>query len=203
MDVTNTTRLTVQEIAISLQHFGLMDYTIFMSMLLGCSLIGIYFAFAGNRKPQEKLKRRGSLELDYLVGGRTMKVFPVAVSLIASWISGISLLGLSTEIYLNGTEFVAIYGAIILTALALHYVFLPVYSEMKITSIYEYLENRFNRRVRTFGSVLFFAGTVRQYTAVEFKYFFIFITYYYYFLVYLDSHCCFCSCSCIQSSDRS
>lgn len=163
MEETNKTKLTVQELALSLQHFGLIDYTIFMSMLIGCSAIGVYFALSGKPKSKEMTKRRGSVELDYLVGGRSMNVFPVALSLIASWISGISLLGMSTEMYINGTEFCAIYGAIIITALVVHYVFLPVYSEMKITSIYEYLEKRFNPRVRTFGSVLFFAGTVSKF----------------------------------------
>lgn len=162
MDRINSTRRTVQEIAKSLQHFGLMDYIIFMGMLLGCSMIGIYFALAGKKKPNNSLssKRRGSMELDYLVGGRKMKVFPVAVSLVASWISGITLLGSSTEMYLYGTEFVTIYIAILISGLIIHYIFLPVYSEMKIISVYEYLEERFDQRVRTFGSVMFFAGTV-------------------------------------------
>lgn len=160
---TNTTRPTVLEVAKTLQRFGWIDLIIFMGMLLGCSMIGVYFAILDKKKSVHKTNRSESLELDYLVGGRNMKVFPIAMSLVASWISGISLLGSSTEIYIHGSEIMFIFIAMILTGLSLHFVFLPVYSEMKITSIYEYLEKRFDQRVRNFGSIIFFVDTVSNF----------------------------------------
>ena len=65
-----------------IKHFGLGDYVVFSS-LLGVSLaIGIYFS-----------KKENNTSNDFLMGGRSMPVIPVSMSLIASSISAISLLG--------------------------------------------------------------------------------------------------------------
>lgn len=135
--VENSTHrmITVEELSKSMQGFGFIDCTIFVAMLLCCSAIGIYFGILGKKKMHTG--RRGSAEQDYLMGGRNMKVFPVAMSLVSSWLSGITLLGQSTEIYLYGTEFMLLFIAIFVAGIAGHYIFLPVFVEMKLTSTYE------------------------------------------------------------------
>lgn len=65
-------------------------------MLFLCILIGIYFGFVK--------KHEGDVESEYLMGGRHMAIFPISLSLIASFISGITLLGLPTEVYLHGIQ---------------------------------------------------------------------------------------------------
>lgn len=87
--------INVDDVNKSLKRFGLADYVVFVFMLVMCSLVGIYFGYKDHKKRQRnKLKpRRGSDELDYLVGGRSMQIFPVAMSLVASGLSGITLLG--------------------------------------------------------------------------------------------------------------
>lgn len=55
--------------------FGWLDYTVFGAMLLASSLIGIYFAFFARRKQDNTA--------EYLMGGKTMGVLPVSMSLIA------------------------------------------------------------------------------------------------------------------------
>lgn len=62
------------------QKFGVIDYAVFLLMLSSCSLIGIYFGFFA--KKDKKSKEQD----DYLVGGRTMKIFPIAMSLIARFV---------------------------------------------------------------------------------------------------------------------
>lgn len=42
------------------------------------------------------------------------------------------------------------------------YVFLPVFHDLKLTSTYEYLETRFDKKMRLFGSIMFTFGTVSQ-----------------------------------------
>jgi solute carrier family 5 (sodium-coupled monocarboxylate transporter), member 8/12 len=71
--------LSLDDVKISLQRFGLLDYSMFGFMLLSCAAIGIYFGFF-----EKKSKHIGD-EADYLVGGRNMKTFPVAMSLIARY----------------------------------------------------------------------------------------------------------------------
>lgn len=87
--------INVEDIHKSLKRFGIGDYIVFVLMLLICTVVGIYFAYKDHKKQKSnKLKpRRGSEELNYLVGGRKMQTFPVAMSLVASGLSGIALLG--------------------------------------------------------------------------------------------------------------
>lgn len=72
---------TVQKISESMQNFGMPDYTVFAVMLIVCGIIGIYFGFV----------KKSSGEDEYLVGGRNMKTFPISLSLLASFISGITI----------------------------------------------------------------------------------------------------------------
>lgn len=90
--------LSVQELNESLRRFGKADYGVFSIMLLCCSLVGLYFGYQDHMKHKRSSRnRRGSIieveAIDYLMGGRNMKVFPVAMSLVASFVSGITLLG--------------------------------------------------------------------------------------------------------------
>lgn len=79
--------ISVEEVGKSLQRFGFADYMMFVIMLVMCSLIGIFFGYKDHQKAKNnKLKeRRGSAAKDYLMGGKDMKVFPVAMSLVARW----------------------------------------------------------------------------------------------------------------------
>ncbi|XP_055907808.1 sodium-coupled monocarboxylate transporter 1 [Eupeodes corollae] len=149
--------LSVGDLSSSLQHFGWMDYFVFMMMLVVCAVIGFYFGFV-EKKGREQ--RRGSVALDYLVGGRKMKVFPVSLSLIASFVSGISLLGTSTEIYVYGTQYAFMLFTIGFAGIISWYIFLPVFINLQLTSTYEYFEMRFDKRIRFFGSTLFTIGTI-------------------------------------------
>jgi hypothetical protein len=87
-------QLSVDDLSNSLKRFGKADYAVFISMLVCCSMVGLYFGYQDHQKHKRCNKqRRGSEALDYLMGGRNMQVFPVAMSLVASFVSGITLLG--------------------------------------------------------------------------------------------------------------
>lgn len=66
----NITQLNVEQML----SFSWFDYTLFFLMLLLSVLIGIYFGCFGSKQ---------NTTSEYLLGSRNMKVFPVAVSLIA------------------------------------------------------------------------------------------------------------------------
>ncbi|XP_068156265.1 sodium-coupled monocarboxylate transporter 1-like isoform X2 [Drosophila tropicalis] len=165
-------KLSVKDLSQALQHFGIVDYLVFVAMLAICAIIGFYFGFIEKKQKKKKSKlvsngkdgagaagieeqRRGSEALDYLVGGRKMKVFPVALSLVASFVSGISLLGTSTEIYVYGTQYAFILVTLAFSGAISWYIFLPVFCNLQLTSTYEYFERRFSRRMRLFGASLF------------------------------------------------
>lgn len=66
--------MDIEELIIFSQKFSGWDYLMFVVMLFLCILIGIYFGF---------LRTNNNTEADYLMGGRTMSVIPIALSLVA------------------------------------------------------------------------------------------------------------------------
>lgn len=57
------------------KYFDFLDYTVFFLMLFVSAMIGVYFAFFA------KIKQNTTSE--YLMGGKTMGIFPISMSLIA------------------------------------------------------------------------------------------------------------------------
>ncbi|XP_013175750.1 PREDICTED: sodium-coupled monocarboxylate transporter 1-like [Papilio xuthus] len=135
----STVRLSYQ------QKFSWLDYSVFVAMLSICVGIGIYFGF---------FKKQNSTQ-DYLMGGRNMKLIPICFSLVATFISGISLLGTPTELYIYGTSYIFSFIGAIMMSIIISQTFIPVFHELQLTSAYEYLELRYDKRTRLFGSVLF------------------------------------------------
>ncbi|KAL7040119.1 hypothetical protein ACKWTF_000279 [Chironomus riparius] len=137
----------LEDVALHLQRFSWPDYALFSFMLFLCILIGLYFGFI---KPHT-----ADAESEYLVGNRSMHFFPISLSLIASFISGITLLGLPSEVYLHGIQYVYVSIGVVLMGIIMATFYLPVFYGLEITSSYEYLEMRYSRKVRLFGSILF------------------------------------------------
>ncbi|XP_068159439.1 sodium-coupled monocarboxylate transporter 1 [Drosophila tropicalis] len=157
----------VEELRASLQSFGWPDYLVFCLMLAICAIIGIYFCLQLRRETRTKRKSVSSSAEEaadsaasYLVGGRQMKIFPITMSLIASFISGITLLGTPTEVYLYGAQYMYIMGSLVLMGVCMYYIFLPVFHELNLISTYKYLEQRYNRSLRLFGSVMFIVASL-------------------------------------------
>ncbi|EDV48739.1 sodium-coupled monocarboxylate transporter 2 [Drosophila erecta] len=144
-------------------RFGTADYLVLLGVTLLSTGTGIYFG--GFRKKQKDLKSASegtrrtnfvSEKIDeYFMGSRNMKLIPVSISLIGSFVSGVTIIGTPSEIYHYGTQYSLIIVAIILQGLALSYVYLPVYSALQIGSAYEYLGMRFNSSIRSTASFIY------------------------------------------------
>ncbi|XP_040200251.1 sodium-coupled monocarboxylate transporter 1-like [Rana temporaria] len=131
--------------------FTVWDYVVFALMLLISAVIGIYYAFAGGGQKTSK---------DFLMGGRSMTAVPVALSLTASFMSAVTVLGTPAEVYRFGAMFSVFAITYTFTVLISSEVFLPVFYRLGITSTYEYLELRFNKHVRLIGTILFIIQTI-------------------------------------------
>lgn len=107
-------------------RFGIADYVVFAGMLASSAVIGVYYAFCGSKQNDTQ---------EFLMGGRSMGVFPVALSVLASFLSAITLLGLPAEIYTFGTQYwiQVITYPLFLTA----YFFIPVFYDLELTSSFE------------------------------------------------------------------
>merc|ERR1719499_2064020 len=79
----------------------------------------------------------------------------MTLSLFASFISAVALLGIPSEIYTAGGQYAMVafcFPAVMYVAIKF---FLPVFDELKVTTSYDYLELRFNKTVKLLATFLF------------------------------------------------
>lgn len=112
----------------NVSYMHLADYVIFLGTLVISVAIGVYFAF---EKGGQKTTKQ------FLLGDRNMPVLPTALSLMVSFLSGILILGISSEMYMKGTNFIFhVFGMIVALPIAA-IVYLPIFYRLKLTSAYE------------------------------------------------------------------
>lgn len=104
------------------------DYVVFAAVLLISAVIGLYYAFVGRGKTTSK---------EFLTGGRSMTAVPVAMSLTASFMSAVTILGTPADVYRYGAMygiFAISYGFVVLICAE---IFLPVFYRLDLKSTYE------------------------------------------------------------------
>ncbi|XP_026322024.1 putative sodium-dependent multivitamin transporter isoform X3 [Hyposmocoma kahamanoa] len=126
--------------------FGAWDYSIMAATMLISIGIGLYFRFSGGKQKTNE---------EYLLADRNMSILPVAVSLMASFMSAITLLGVSSENYYYGMQFVVINFAYGIATPIISQLYLPVFFGLQKTSTYEYLELRFGTHIRLLASLTY------------------------------------------------
>ncbi|XP_013362734.1 PREDICTED: sodium/iodide cotransporter [Chinchilla lanigera] len=131
--------------------FGAWDYGVFALMLLVSTGIGLWVALArGGQRSAD----------DFFTGGRRLGALPVGLSLAASFMSAVQVLGVPAEAARYGLKFLWMcLGQLLCSALTAA-LFLPVFYRLGLTSTYEYLEMRFNRAVRLCGTLQYLLATV-------------------------------------------
>lgn len=83
---------------------------------------------------------------EYIRGGRKMSLLPVCMSMAVTFTSAISIQGLPAEVYVYGIE-ICFYSFAFLAGILIIFTFLPIFYELKLTSVYEYFLLRYNSRV--------------------------------------------------------
>ena len=99
--------------------------------------------------------RRTADSSDFFVGGRKMSWLPVAISIIASDTSAITLLGNPGYSYQSDVRLILYILGYSTAAWLVIWIFIPFYCRLKMVTAYEYLERRFDVRVRSLTSILF------------------------------------------------
>lgn len=101
-------------------------------------------------------KNRKDKNLDgYLLGNRSLPWYHVGFSLMATQASAITFLSAPGEGYANGMAFVQFYLGLPLAMIVLSITFVPIFHRLKVYTAYEFLQTRFDNRVRIFTAVLF------------------------------------------------
>jgi len=72
-----------------------------------------------------------------MLGDKNQSIFPVAFSLMASFVTAISMFGLSSEIYTRGTQFSVIIFSYVIATPVIGYLYLPVFFKLGNLSLYE------------------------------------------------------------------
>ncbi|XP_034662722.1 sodium-coupled monocarboxylate transporter 2 [Drosophila subobscura] len=126
--------------------FNSTDYVVFSLMLSISAAIGVYFGFFAKGEDTTE---------EYLMGGKRMKTIPIAISLVASQLSAISIMTIPGEMYGYGINWFFNVVCMVVVVPLLNYVIIPVFYNNNITNCYEYLELRFDKKVRVLQTFLF------------------------------------------------
>ncbi|XP_072308205.1 sodium-coupled monocarboxylate transporter 1 [Eucyclogobius newberryi] len=130
--------------------FSVWDYVIFAGIILVAAGIGLFQAIRG---------RKETTSDEFLLGGRQMTAVPVAMSLTASFMSGITVIGTPAEAYSFGTAFWLFGFSYAIMSIVTAELFVPVFYRLGVTSAYEYLELRFSRPIRIIGTSMYIVQT--------------------------------------------
>ncbi|XP_025223777.1 sodium/iodide cotransporter [Theropithecus gelada] len=131
--------------------FGAWDYGVFALMLLVSTGIGLWVGLArGGQRSAE----------DFFTGGRRLAALPVGLSLSASFMSAVQVLGVPSEAYRYGLKFLWMCLGQLLNSVLTALLFMPVFYRLGLTSTYEYLEMRFSRAVRLCGTLQYIVATM-------------------------------------------
>lgn len=133
-------------------HLSVVDYLILGLYLLGMVSVGVWFA-----RDQEN-------EEEFLMGGRSMHWLLVTFAAVATAFSGVSLIGAPGYAFSNDSRMLMTAPASLLT-LPIILLVLPFLVRLRITTVYEYLEQRFSVALRLIASALFL-GTKFIYVGV-------------------------------------
>jgi solute:Na+ symporter, SSS family len=101
-----------------------------------------------------KGRRQRRLE-QYLLADRQMQWYTVALSVMATQASAITFLSTPGQAYTDGMRFVQFYLGLPVAMVILSITAVPIYHRLKVFTAYEYLETRFDVRVRTLTALLF------------------------------------------------
>ncbi len=120
-----------------------LDWAVLAASLAGIVIYGLY-------------KGRGSGSVrDYLLAGKTMPWYAMALSIMATQASAITFISTTGQAYVDGMRFVQFYlglppAMVILSATAV-----PIFHRANVYTAYEYLELRFDAKTRALVSLIF------------------------------------------------
>ena len=108
-------------------RFHVADYAVFGVTLALSVVVGIYHA----------LMSKSTTTKEYLLASRKMMSIPVALSLLASFMSGITILGVPSEIYTYGIQYWLVIVSYVILFPTVALIFVPTLYELDLTSSYE------------------------------------------------------------------
>ncbi len=94
----------------------------------------------------------------YFLANRSLPWWAVGLSVMATQLSAITLVGTTGQGYADGLRFVQFYFGLPIAMIILSVTVVPFFHRAKVYTAYEYLERRFDARTRTLASLIFLAS---------------------------------------------
>lgn len=115
----------------------------------------VWMIYDGLRRSEKTDEMEG-----YFLASRSLPWWAVGLSVMATQLSAITLVGTTGQAYATGLRFVQFYFGLPLAMIVLSVTVVPFFHRARVYTAYEYLEQRFDVRVRTATSALFLIGRV-------------------------------------------
>jgi Na+/proline symporter len=120
-----------------------LDWIVLVTSLVSIVAYGLY-------------RSRGSNTVDrYLLAGRTMPWYAMALSIMATQASAITFISTTGQSYVDGMRFVQFYFGLPIAMVIISATAVPLFHRAKVYTAYEYLEKRFDGKTRTLASIIF------------------------------------------------
>jgi SSS family transporter len=101
-------------------------------------------------------RSRGSDTVDgYLLAGRSMPWYAMALSVMATQASAITFISTTGQSYVDGMRFVQFYFGLPIAMVVVCATAVPVFHRARVFTAYEYLERRFDSKTRGLASLIF------------------------------------------------
>jgi solute:Na+ symporter, SSS family len=101
-------------------------------------------------------RTRRNTELEgYFLGARSIPWWAAGLSVMATQLSAITMIGTTGQAYADGMRFIQFYYALPLAMIVLSVTLVPFFHRAKVYTAYEYLEGRFDAKTRALTSLLF------------------------------------------------
>ena len=110
----------------------------------------VWIVWDGLRRTEGRDKVEG-----YFLANRSLPWWAVGLSVMATQLSAITLVGTTGQGYRDGMKFVQFYFGLPLAMLILSVTVVPFFYRARVYTAYEYLERRFDVKTRTLTSALF------------------------------------------------
>ena len=104
-------------------------------------------------------RSKGTDKVDgYLLANRSLPWWAVGLSVMATQMSAVTIVGTTGQAYATGLRFIQFYFGLPLAMVILSLTVVPFFTRARVYTAYEYLERRFDVRVRSLASFLFLMG---------------------------------------------
>ena len=101
-------------------------------------------------------KSRGKKDIDgYILANRSTPWYTITLSIMATQASAITFLSAPGQAYVDGMRFVQFYLGLPIAMVILSVTVVPRFHRLRVYTAYEFLEQRFDVKNRTLGSLLF------------------------------------------------